>query len=343
MTPLERFRQRLERRAALLSPELRAQVLRAFERIRASLVGPELTRLLESGRLDAILSGPLSEERIQQAFAQAQRTLRDGAEAAAAAFTKDIPGLPAGVAFNLLNAEIARAIRDLNLHLFGALSRTVQDGVRDYVEATLRTGRPPREIVANLRSVIGMAPNQVAAVQNFRRMLEEGDGEALTRALRDRRFDRTVVKALGGDGLTPAQVDRMVAAYERRMVAFHAETVARTAALSAQRMGQHLAWQGAMDRGDLDPGSVTKRWSGTLDTRERDSHLRLEGETVPFNQPFRNGLMFPGDLSGPPAEVFNCRCIAIYSRTGTAKPGAGAFGIDPEQLKGVNLRDRGAA
>ncbi len=46
----------------------------------------------------------------------------------------------------------------------------------------------------------------------------------------------------------------------------------------------------------------------TLDGRTRDSHRDLDGERVPYDEPFSNGLMFPADPQGAGREVWNCRC-----------------------------------
>lgn len=54
-----------------------------------------------------------------------------------------------------------------------------------------------------------------------------------------------------------------------------------------------------------------KQWMATLDRRTRDSHRMLDMETVPLDQPFSNGLMYPGDpdmMHSKPEEVYNCRC-----------------------------------
>lgn len=53
---------------------------------------------------------------------------------------------------------------------------------------------------------------------------------------------------------------------------------------------------------------VVKIWRATDDSRTRKSHSAIDGETIPLNEEFSNGLMFPADLSGPPEEVYNCRC-----------------------------------
>jgi hypothetical protein len=109
-----------------------------------------------------------------------------------------------------------------------------------------------------------------------------------------------------GTGLTEAQIDTMTTAYERRMVAFNAETHARTAALDAQKLGQRLTWEQAAARGDVDGGRLMKRWRGVMDDRERPSHVAMEGEEVHFRSPYSNGQQQPGD------DEYNCRCISVY-------------------------------
>lgn len=51
----------------------------------------------------------------------------------------------------------------------------------------------------------------------------------------------------------------------------------------------------------------TKTWSGTLDDKERDEHLELEGETVGIDEEFSNGLQYPSEP--------NCRCTVLFDET----------------------------
>lgn len=54
-----------------------------------------------------------------------------------------------------------------------------------------------------------------------------------------------------------------------------------------------------------------KRWMCTHDSRTRDSHLQIDGETVADDEWFSNGCRYPGDPVGPASEVYNCRCTLI--------------------------------
>ena len=51
-----------------------------------------------------------------------------------------------------------------------------------------------------------------------------------------------------------------------------------------------------------------EEWIATNDKRTRHSHAIMDGETKGVNGKFSNGLEYPGDPNGAPAEVYNCRC-----------------------------------
>lgn len=324
------FRQRLTRRANTLAPALRKELLRAWETLRRGMSEAEITKLITSGRLEDILS----ERDIQRALAGLRVELKGGVESAGKTLAKTLPRTAqgAGIAFNVLSPRVVEAIQVLDTRVMTSLTEAVRETVRQAVQDGLRDGLPPKTIARGLREVIGLAPNQQRAVDNFRTALESRDLGALTRQLRDRRFDGTLRKAFAGDGLSTAQIERMTDAYRARFLAFHAETVTRTAALDAQRLGNHLTWADAVDRGDIDGDKLTKRWSGTLDDREREEHLAMEGETVRWDEPYSNGQMVPGE------SEYNCRCVSIFETAGTVKPGAGAKGIEPDQLRGASSR-----
>lgn len=104
-----------------------------------------------------------------------------------------------------------------------------------------------------------------------------------------------------------------------------ATRAARTAATSAENGGRMASYKKAADMGI----AVRKRWIATKDGRTRDSHRALDGQTVDWDKPFQSELgeiMFPGDGSAKPANVYNCRCTM---RT-VEKPGIEA---EPRQMR----------
>jgi hypothetical protein len=82
---------------------------------------------------------------------------------------------------------------------------------------------------------------------------------------------------------------------------------------------------GILNHAVLEAASVSdvefeKVWCAHMDKRTRDTHFAADGQQVPVDQTFQVGgsrLDFPGDPSGPPAEVASCRC-----RVGMNTPGA---------------------
>lgn len=56
---------------------------------------------------------------------------------------------------------------------------------------------------------------------------------------------------------------------------------------------------------------ILKEWDATLDSHTRPSHQAVDGEVKELEEAFSNGLMFPGDPSGPAREVCRCRCALL--------------------------------
>lgn len=60
----------------------------------------------------------------------------------------------------------------------------------------------------------------------------------------------------------------------------------------------------------VNAGAQTKTWHHMSITPDyRRDHRRMDGETVPIDAKFSNGLRFPRDPDGPADEVINCRCV----------------------------------
>ena len=79
---------------------------------------------------------------------------------------------------------------------------------------------------------------------------------------------------------------------------------ARTTVTSAENKGRFDSYQKAESDGLI----LQKEWIATNDKRTRHSHAILDGETIDTDKKFSNGLMYPADPNGIPAEVYNCRC-----------------------------------
>ena len=309
MTPAEhRLRNRINRQIAMLEPNLVRLVLQAFDALRVLLDEVALERLLRESGLGLSAGGTLTDAMLTEAFAKlrvgVQETLRTGAGLAA----RHIAGVEPGAIFDVLNPNVLVAARLLDTRVMQTLTQATRETFRQELVAGLTDGVGPRTLARRVRSTIGMAPNQAQAVRNFRRMLTEGDLTVLSRKLRDRRFDATLRRALGADGtgLSGAQIERMTAAYQRRMIAFNAEVNARTATIDALRAGQRLSWEQAADMGIVDRSRLMKRRVAVGDSRVRPGHAAISGQVRHIDEPYSNGEMIAGDRS------FNCRCLDAH-------------------------------
>lgn len=79
--------------------------------------------------------------------------------------------------------------------------------------------------------------------------------------------------------------------------------IARTEINSAQNEGAFSAYD--------ELGVEYQMWWTGQDERVRDSHRPLHGHIVAVGNTFSNGLLYPGDKSGPIKEWINCRCTTI--------------------------------
>lgn len=86
---------------------------------------------------------------------------------------------------------------------------------------------------------------------------------------------------------------------------------ARTAATGAQNKSRLDSLRYAENKFGI---KYVKVWDSSHDSRVRPSHQRLTGEEREIDEPFSNGLMYPGDSSGSWEEVANCRCKVKYKR-----------------------------
>ena len=97
---------------------------------------------------------------------------------------------------------------------------------------------------------------------------------------------------------------------EKKMLMF-----ARTAVNGAQNAGRIEAMRRQQDLGIV----VQKKWLATRDSRTRDTHRHLDGQTAELDEPFKvqtkggmKEISYPGDPNAAPELVYNCRCTLTY-------------------------------
>lgn len=122
-----------------------------------------------------------------------------------------------------------------------------------------------------------------------------------------------VKKSIISSVVSGASIDTMASRIQKDLQtnANNAVRIARTETTRVMGEARNELLQQAQDLGL----HVIKVWIATNDDRTRESHVHINGEEREMDQPFSNGLMFPGDTStGDPGETINCRC-AMAAKT----------------------------
>jgi hypothetical protein len=201
------------------------------------------------------------------------------------------------------------------------------------IEAGQAEGRNPRatalDIVGRLNratgrregGILGLNSAQTDAVMRARQELLSGDSAQLrnylTRARRDKRFDRIIAKAIKeGRPVAKADADAITARYKDRLLQLRGETIARNETLAGLNAGKEEGIRQLIDTGKVQRSAVKKIWRATGDDRTRDSHMFLNGVEAGIDEPFISPLtgaqmMFPHDTSrgAPASEIIQCRCF----------------------------------
>lgn len=220
------------------------------------------------------------------------------------------------ISFNVGDPVVAAAMRQQTLSMIREITEAQRALIREMLSDALNSGMGFAEAGRLYRSNIGLTKYQMRAVQNYRSLLEAGSSEALTRALRDRRFDRTIQNAINQSiQLSSQQVDRMVARYQERYLAMRAETIARTESLESINVSRYHAQKQLAQQIQLDERRIERTWRCAMDGRQRDTHGSMNGQVRGMNEAFVSPsgakLMFPGDPAAPAAERINCRCVPL--------------------------------
>lgn len=325
----------------VVAPGLTDDDLEAIEK--ASRIGDSIRRVIEAARrrfraafgdfIDRVSGAPSRGEYLQMAstgdLSVLMNAMDDGVGPLSSAWAdavtqggysaaEDARNLAVTIDYDPVNERAVERIRLNRARLVREMTADQRQALAQVIQHGFEQGLNPRVIARDLHSSIGLTARQEQAVANFRRLLATGSREALTRELRDRRFDGTIRRAIGhGRILNPDQIDRMVQRYRERFIRFRAETIARTESLSAANEGAHIAIVNGVEDGRLIEGDVIRTWITASDERRRSSHRAMHGQRRGLRAPFLSGagfsLLYPGDPNAPASEIIKCRC-AVTTR-----------------------------
>lgn len=294
--------------ASRMEPRLRAAFLAAVERLRGGVEEDALMKALATGDIDKVLAvlaldkklvNLLNGEDMPNGTESLKDALLVSAANGGAAAVRALPSkVRLNMSFDLKSLDAQSFLESYAFPLIRQISDNTREGIRGVVLNAFKEGGHPFEQARLIRDMIGLTANQTAAVMNYRSALQ-GTGaslrSALTRSLRDGRFDPTVARAARNNAtLSPKQIDTMTGRYYERFVNYRAKTIARTESLRASNMGQRAAWSKAVKLGLL-PKDQEREWEVSGDENTCPECLALDGQRTGLNEEFAPGIMEPPD------------------------------------------------
>jgi len=110
------------------------------------------------------------------------------------------------------------------------------------------------------------------------------------------------------EGLSSTQIAKQIREKVPGISRVRAKVIARTETHTAANLGAYAA-------AEATGLNLIKEWASALDERTRDDHAEANGQQVGINESFVVGgeeLNMPGDPSGSPEQIINCRCVALF-------------------------------
>lgn len=326
LSPRERF----ENLLAEYEPIIREAFLAAVADLRSGVALRVVVERLERQDIQGAIEALNLDKAAYSSLDEAVRRAYSGGGAAT---VDGMPGLRdpnGGRAVIRFDAQAFRAVQWAQQHALAPRMTAIdKDAARLIIVDGIARGRGARRVALDLAGrinratgrreggVIGLTVQQAQHVVTMRDRLSSGDPEEMSKVLgmgrRDRRFDPTIVKAIGDAKPLPSEtVDRIVARYTDRLLDLRATTIARTEGMAAFNEAQMEAYRQAIDKGAVKASDLTKTWRSVGDGRVRHTHIAMNGQAVGFEASFQSPsgatLRYPHDPDAPPAERVNCRC-----------------------------------
>lgn len=311
---------------------LAASFLFSLDRLQAIIPEEEITDLLTRGRVD-LLMGEITEQNIQAAFQPFGERLTESFVNSGKAVAAEVPPLPQAidpfgqglrvdthVYFDQANPKLMGVLDQYKRSLIRGLTEETRTTIEQIVSRSLQGGINPIETAREIRGHIGLTPSQERAVSNYRQALIDKPSEALNRALRDKRFDRSILNAKD-TALKPEQIDKMTARYRDRYLKYRSEVIARTESIRSLSMSGQALWEDMAEKGQVEEKRIRRLWIYTKDGKTRPAHrhggiptMNPDGVGLrePFKAPGGYTIMYPGDPQAPASLTIQCRCTLFY-------------------------------
>lgn len=322
------------------SPKVAAAFREAIGAIKSSIVVKTIVERLERGDI----AGAVAAVQIEpEAFAALELSLREAFNAGGINMVNSLPSLiaPDGTRvlfqFGVRNLEAERLIREQSATMVTNITEDQRQSLRSSFEDGLSKGQNPKktalDVVGRINRItgareggyIGLTSPQVEFIDRAKERLLSGDPEAMRKYLdlktRDKRFDRTVVKAISeGKPVDTDMVQKIIMRLSDKNLLLRAEMIGLEETRAALFSVRDNAIRQQIVAGKITAQDVTKHWDHSGSEHPRMQHTemaaRYRAEGVGLDQPFiaNDGtlLMYPHAPGVPARHKIGCRCRMRY-------------------------------
>lgn len=310
-------------------PQLRDAFLEAFQAVSDRVSIRALSEQLKNGDVEGALKVVGLSDRD---FVHVKVTIGAAYQNYGVGISKQIPaardevGAIIKTIFDPMGARARNWVERRSSTLVTEITRDGRNSIRNAIAAGMYSGKSVEAIARDLvgtvdrrtgkrtGGIIGLTSGQEEWQRRYAGELASADPatlrKALSRGLRDKKFDRYVEAALKGGTALPADIQsKMLIAYRNNSLMYRAKTIAGNETRRAMAAGQRESWQQAIDADQIDEEDIRRTWVTARDERVRHTHRMIPGmnaKGVGWNQPFKTPT---GDSMGAPHDTDPmCRC-----------------------------------
>ena len=329
-------RQQLDALVDLFAPDIRSAFLAAIQDVTDTVLIEQLIAAIEAGDVEAAFRAlGFSDGAMRPLTAAIERAFEQGGVMVGRLTFPKYLNTPNGRAvfrFDVRNSRAEAYLRDKSSSLVSQITESARINVQSALTVGMEKGVNPRSVALDLvgrldpasgkrvGGSIGLSANQEGWARSARTKLEMLDEAYFNMELRDKRFDRTVAKAIKDGKPLPADtVNKLIGRYRDNALRWRGENIARTEAMQALNHSEYEATRQAVDLGAVKNENVKREWDDAGDGRVRPTHRLLNGQRVGLDEPFvipatitrrEVRMLHPGDtsLGAPVREIAMCRC-----------------------------------
>jgi hypothetical protein len=320
----------IEDLVAKWEPRLREAFLKAIHEITTRANVAAIARMLQNGDIEGAVRSvgldPIDfrglSNGITDAFDDGGQAIedqipvrRDAVTSSVIQFHFDVRNLTAEAWTRTHSADLVTGIiEDQKLAIRQFLTTGLIEGRNPTATALDLVGR--KNAVTGLREggVIGLTAGQEAWQTRYAAELASADPDglrnALTRGLRDKRYDTAIRRSIESGKPIPAETRaKMLAAYRSRSLKYRADVISRNETMRALGASQTETYRQAIVAGHVQTDAITRFWMTAGDERVRHTHRLIPGMNKegrgweePFDTPTGPSMHAPHDRD------IGCRC-----------------------------------